>query len=55
MLMGQGKTGITQEALPLSDWDSIIPMMRMGHSSTGPFASVLILFAIHARGQHTGI
>ena len=44
ILMGQEKTGITQEALALADRDIIIPMIGMVQSLNVSVASALILY-----------
>ena len=44
ILMGQEKTGITQEALALADQDIIIPMIGMVQSLNVSVASALILY-----------
>ena len=44
ILMGQEKTGITQEALDLADQDIIIPMIGMVQSLNVSVASALILY-----------
>ncbi|EHB9087072.1 tRNA (guanosine(18)-2'-O)-methyltransferase TrmH, partial [Salmonella enterica subsp. enterica serovar Enteritidis] len=44
ILMGQEKTGITQEALDLADRDIIIPMIGMVQSLNVSVASALILY-----------
>lgn len=51
ILMGQEKTGITQEALALADQDIIIPMIGMVQSLNVSVASALILYEAQRQRQ----
>lgn len=51
ILMGQEKTGITQEALALADRDIIIPMIGMVQSLNVSVASALILYEAQRQRQ----
>lgn len=55
ILMGQEKTGITQEALDLADQDIIIPMIGMVQSLNVSVASALILYEAQRQRQNAGI
>ncbi|CDL52018.1 tRNA (guanosine(18)-2'-O)-methyltransferase [Klebsiella pneumoniae ISC21] len=54
ILMGQEKTGITQEALALADQDIIIPMIGMVQS-LNVSASALILYEAQRQRQNAGM
>lgn len=51
ILMGQEKTGITQEALAPADQDIIIPMIGMVQSLNVSVASALILYEAQRQRQ----
>ncbi|QKJ89088.1 tRNA (guanosine(18)-2'-O)-methyltransferase [Paramixta manurensis] len=55
ILMGQEKTGITQEALELADCDIIIPMVGMVQSLNVSVASALILYEAQRQRQNAGM
>lgn len=55
ILMGQEKTGITQEALELADQDIIIPMIGMVQSLNVSVASALILYEAQRQRQNAGM
>ncbi|CCG85409.1 tRNA (guanosine(18)-2'-O)-methyltransferase TrmH [Erwinia piriflorinigrans] len=55
ILMGQEKTGITQEALELADCDIIIPMIGMVQSLNVSVASALILYEAQRQRQNAGM
>lgn len=55
ILMGQEKTGITQEALDLADQDIIIPMIGMVQSLNVSVASALILYEAQRQRQNVGM
>lgn len=55
ILMGQEKTGITQEALALADQDIIIPMTGMVQSLNVSVASALILYEAQRQRQNAGM
>ena len=55
ILMGQEKTGITQEALALADQDIIIPMIGMVQSLNVSVASALILYEVQRQRQNAGM
>ena len=55
ILMGQEKTGITQEALALADRDIIIPMIGMVQSLNVSVASALILYEAQRQRQNAGM
>lgn len=55
ILMGQEKTGITQEALSLADCDIIIPMIGMVQSLNVSVASALILYEAQRQRQNAGM
>lgn len=55
ILMGQEKTGITQEALNLADQDIIIPMIGMVQSLNVSVASALILYEAQRQRQNAGM
>ncbi|WP_230353130.1 tRNA (guanosine(18)-2'-O)-methyltransferase TrmH [Lelliottia sp. WAP21] len=55
ILMGQEKTGITQEALDLADRDIIIPMTGMVQSLNVSVASALILYEAQRQRQNAGM
>ena len=55
ILMGQEKTGITQEALALADQDIIIPMIGMVQSLNVSVASALILYEAQRQRQNAGL
>ncbi len=55
ILMGQEKTGITQEALDLADQDIIIPMIGMVQSLNVSVASALILYEAQRQRQNAGM
>lgn len=55
ILMGQEKTGITQEALDLADQDIIIPMTGMVQSLNVSVASALILYEAQRQRQNAGM
>ncbi|OVZ88483.1 tRNA (guanosine(18)-2'-O)-methyltransferase TrmH [Yersinia alsatica] len=55
ILMGQEKTGISQEALALADQDIIIPMIGMVQSLNVSVASALILYEAQRQRQNAGM
>jgi len=55
ILMGQEKTGISQEALDLADQDIIIPMTGMVQSLNVSVASALILYEAQRQRQNAGM
>ncbi|WP_380184213.1 tRNA (guanosine(18)-2'-O)-methyltransferase TrmH [Kalamiella sp. sgz302252] len=55
VLMGQEKTGITQQALELADQDIIIPMVGMVQSLNVSVASALILYEAQRQRQNAGM
>lgn len=55
ILMGQEKTGITQEALALADREIIIPMTGMVQSLNVSVASALILYEAQRQRQNAGM
>lgn len=55
ILMGQEKTGITQQALDLADQDIIIPMIGMVQSLNVSVASALILYEAQRQRQNAGM
>lgn len=55
ILLGQEKTGITQEALALADQDIIIPMIGMVQSLNESVASALILYEAQRQHQNAGM
>jgi tRNA (guanosine-2'-O-)-methyltransferase len=55
ILMGQEKTGITEEALALADQDIIIPMIGMVQSLNVSVASALILYEAQHQRQNAGM
>lgn len=55
ILMGQEKTGITEEALALADQDIIIPMVGMVQSLNVSVASALILYEAQRQRQNAGM
>jgi len=55
ILLGQEKTGITQEALDLADQDIIIPMIGMVQSLNVSVASALILYEAQRQRQNAGM
>lgn len=55
VLMGQEKTGITQEALALADREIIIPMVGMVQSLNVSVASALILYEAQRQRQNAGM
>lgn len=55
ILMGQEKTGISQEALGLADRDIIIPMMGVVQSLNVSVASALILYEAQRQRQNAGM
>ena len=55
ILMGQEKTGITQEALDLADQDIISPMTGMVQSLNVSVASALILYEAQRQRQNAGM
>ncbi len=55
ILMGQEKTGITQQALALADQDIIIPMIGMVQSLNVSVASALILYEAQRQRQNAGM
>lgn len=55
ILMGQEKTGITQEALDLADQDIIIPMIGMVQSLNVSVASALILYEAQRQRKNAGM
>jgi tRNA (guanosine-2'-O-)-methyltransferase len=55
ILMGQEKTGISEEALALADQDIIIPMIGMVQSLNVWVASALILYEAQRQRQNVGM
>lgn len=55
ILMGQEKTGITQEALALADLEIVIPMIGMVQSLNVSVASALILYEAQRQRQNAGM
>lgn len=55
ILLGQEKTGITEEALQLADQDIIIPMIGMVQSLNVSVASALILYEAQRQRQNAGM
>jgi len=55
ILMGQEKTGITQQALDLADRDIVIPMIGMVQSLNVSVASALILYEAQRQRQNAGM
>lgn len=55
ILMGQEKTGISEEALALADQDIIIPMIGMVQSLNVSVASALILYEAQRQRQNAGM
>ncbi|MBW3166120.1 tRNA (guanosine(18)-2'-O)-methyltransferase TrmH [Ferrimonas balearica] len=55
ILMGQEKTGISQEALALADHDVIVPMMGMVQSLNVSVASALLLYEAQRQRQAAGM
>jgi len=55
VLMGQEKTGITQQALELADKDIVIPMVGMVQSLNVSVASALILYEAQRQRQNAGM
>lgn len=55
ILMGQEKTGITQEALDLADQEIIIPMIGMVQSLNVSVASALLLYEAQRQRQNAGM
>ena len=55
VLLGQEKTGITEEALALADQDIIIPMIGMVQSLNVSVASALILYEAQRQRQNAGL
>lgn len=55
ILMGQEKTGITDEALALADREIIIPMIGMVQSLNVSVASALILYEAQRQRQNAGM
>ncbi|BDY03058.1 tRNA (guanosine(18)-2'-O)-methyltransferase TrmH [Ferrimonas sp. YFM] len=55
ILMGQEKTGITQEALALADQDVIIPMVGMVQSLNVSVATALMLYEAQRQRQEAGM
>ncbi len=55
VLLGQEKTGITEEALVLADQDIIIPMIGMVQSLNVSVASALILYEAQRQRQNAGL
>lgn len=55
VLLGQEKTGITEEALQLADQDIIIPMIGMVQSLNVSVASALILYEAQRQRQNAGL
>ncbi len=54
VLLGQEKTGITEEALALADQDIVIPMIGMVQSLNVSVASALILYEAQRQRQNAG-
>ncbi|GAK29757.1 tRNA (guanosine(18)-2'-O)-methyltransferase TrmH [Serratia liquefaciens] len=55
ILLGQEKTGITEEALALADQDIVIPMIGMVQSLNVSVASALILYEAQRQRQNAGL
>lgn len=55
VLLGQEKTGITEEALALADQDIIIPMIGMVQSLNVSVASALILYEAQRQRHNSGM
>ncbi|WP_154124581.1 tRNA (guanosine(18)-2'-O)-methyltransferase TrmH [Grimontia hollisae] len=55
IVMGQEKTGISQQALALADQDIIIPMVGMVQSLNVSVASALILYEAQRQRQNAGM
>ncbi|CAI1197364.1 tRNA (guanosine(18)-2'-O)-methyltransferase [Serratia grimesii] len=55
ILLGQEKTGITEEALRLADQDIVIPMIGMVQSLNVSVASALILYEAQRQRQNAGL
>lgn len=55
VLLGQEKTGITEEALALADQDIIIPMIGMVQSLNVSVASALILYEAQRQRHNAGM
>ena len=55
VLLGQEKTGITDEALALADRDIIIPMIGMVQSLNVSVAAALILYEAQRQRQNAGM
>lgn len=55
ILLGQEKTGITEEALVLADQDIIIPMIGMVQSLNVSVAAALILYEAQRQRQNAGM
>ncbi len=55
VLLGQEKTGITEEALALADQDIVIPMIGMVQSLNVSVASALILYEAQCQRQNAGL
>lgn len=55
IIMGQEKTGISQDAIALADQDIIVPMMGMVQSLNVSVASALILYEAQRQRQATGM
>ncbi len=55
ILLGQEKTGITEEALQLADQDIVIPMIGMVQSLNVSVASALILYEAQRQRQNAGL
>ncbi|HAY0634183.1 TPA: tRNA (guanosine(18)-2'-O)-methyltransferase TrmH [Serratia marcescens] len=55
VLLGQEKTGITEEALALADQDIVIPMSGMVQSLNVSVASALILYEAQRQRQNAGL
>ena len=55
VLLGQEKTGITEEALALADQDIVIPMIGMVQSLNVSVASALILYEAQRQRQNAGM
>lgn len=55
IVMGQEKTGISQQALEMADQDIIIPMLGMVQSLNVSVASALILYEAQRQRQNAGL
>ncbi|MBH2990681.1 tRNA (guanosine(18)-2'-O)-methyltransferase TrmH [Serratia ureilytica] len=55
VLLGQEKTGITEEVLALADQDIVIPMIGMVQSLNVSVASALILYEAQRQRQNAGL